>query len=64
MKTQKLWRKRVRQVYDSLAELASYDLIYGVCERCGYYSPDEMWSDNKFLQGSVNPADFGLATKQ
>lgn len=55
------WKLRVRQVYKSLEELRSYDLIYSVVSRCGYKNPENLWKKNPLIGGSVNPADFGLA---
>ena len=57
----KLWKANVRTIYSDLYELEHYDMIYGVVGRCGYDSAAELWADNPTLQGSINPADFGLA---
>lgn len=61
MVTRQLWKQRVREVYASQEELESYDEIYNIAERCGYSDPGDLWRDNPMLQGSTNPADFGLA---
>lgn len=56
-----LWQGKVRQTYASLAELESYNEIYGTVTRCGYKTPAALWKANPTLQGSTNPGDFGVA---
>ena len=56
----KLWKAHVQKVYCSLEELEQYDAIYGIVKRCGYKSARKLWNDNPKIQGSVNPADFGI----
>lgn len=56
-----MWRDRVQSVYNSLDELKSYDELYGVVNRCGYETAEELWEKNPDIQGSSNPSDFGLA---
>lgn len=57
----KLWRARVRKTYSSLEQLEAYDQMYDIAKRCGYDSPAELWEANPMLQGSTDPADFGIA---
>lgn len=57
----RMWKDRVRSVYNSLAELEQYNDIYNIAQRCGYATAAELWADNPLIQGSTNPADFGLA---
>lgn len=56
-----LWHGKVRKTYASVAELESYDSIYGNVTRCGYKSAAALWKANPMLQGSTNPGDFGVA---
>lgn len=58
-----MWHNRVREVYSSLEELQGYDETFGIVERCGYASAEELWNDNPMLQGSTNPEDFGLSKR-
>lgn len=57
----KTWKKRVRQVYDSLEDLQAWDEVYNVVKRCGYSSAKKLWEANPIIGGSTNPKDFGLA---
>ena len=59
----KLWKMRVRKVYESLAELEAYDCLYSIAYRLGYKDCETLWSDNPMIQGSVDPKDFGKAAK-
>jgi len=59
-----MWKQRVKQLYSSLEDLRAYDETYGVCARAGFASPELMWKANPFIQGSVNPADFGTEKTQ
>lgn len=57
----KLWHYRVQENYSTLEELKSYDELYDIAKRCGFDSCEELWESNPMLQGSVHPADFGIA---
>lgn len=56
----KLWRARVRTTYRTLAELRSYNRIYGIAKRLGYRNALTLWRDNPMIGGSVNPSDFRI----
>ena len=56
-----MWKAKVREVYSSLEELRAYNRTYGIAARCGHRSALSLWRSNPKLQGSVYPADFGLA---
>jgi hypothetical protein len=55
-----MWKKTVHEVYESLEDLIEWDEIYSVVSRCGYESAEKLWKDNRMLQGSSDPKDFGL----
>jgi len=59
----KLWKQRVRKVYESLEDLIAWDEIYSICTRLGYSSCEELWDENPILCGSVNPSDFSVYKK-
>lgn len=59
--TRKLWKAKVQKVYSSLEDLQAYDRGYNIAARCGYRSAKALWDANPRLQGSTNPADFGVA---
>lgn len=54
----------MQKVYSSLEELERFEEFYRVATKCGYRSCARMWKENKFIQGSVNPSDFGLSPRQ
>lgn len=54
------WKARVREVYASLEELQRYDEMYGIVERAGFESAEELWEANPMIGGSVQPSDFGV----
>lgn len=55
------WTDRVQDVYFDLEELEANDELYDIVRRCGFESALELWAENPFIGGSVNPEDFGLA---
>ena len=60
MKNQTWWAP-VRDSYSSLEDLKRYDATFGIAQRCGFGSVEELWDANPVIGGSTNPADFGLA---
>lgn len=58
------WQNRLRNVYDSFDEFASFSDIYGLAHRLGYESAEEAWEANPIVRGSVNPSDYGVVENQ
>jgi hypothetical protein len=61
----KTWINTVQNCYVDMEELGNYDEMYNICFRAGYTGENrvkQMWNDNKVIDGSVNPEDFGLST--
>lgn len=54
------WIKRLRDNYTSFAEFESYAATYGLAERLGFDSVEDLWDENPYVHGSVEPSDFGL----
>jgi hypothetical protein len=61
MKNEQTWKAKVKDVYASLEELASYDSIYGIARRCGFEACEDMWAANPLIGGSTDPKAFGLS---
>jgi hypothetical protein len=59
----RLWKQRVRKVYESLEDLKAWDEIYSICKRLGFSSCEKLWEENPVLCGSVNPEDFAVYKK-
>ena len=56
-----MWREFLQKNYGSREEWLAYSDAYGLAERLGFDSAEAAWDANPFIQGSTNPADFGLA---
>lgn len=56
-----MWQAFLRENYASREEWEAYSETYGLAERLGYATADEAWDDNPYIQGGVNPGDFGRA---
>lgn len=53
-----MWTNRIQNEYASFEEFESYSGTYGLAERLGFDSPQEVWDANPLVQGSVHPADY------
>jgi hypothetical protein len=60
----KTWIDTVQNTYRDINDLERWDFNWGVCARCGFDSPEEMWNKNPIIGGSVLPEDFGEATME
>lgn len=52
------WQAKVRDNWSSLEELQVYSETYGIAERLGYESAEELWEANPTVQGSTIPSDL------
>jgi len=59
----KLWKARVRKVYESLEDLKMWDEVYNIAKRLHYRDCETLWEENPIICGSVNPADFSVYKK-
>ena len=57
-----MWKDTIQNVYESLEELQQYNEIYGVAQRLGFDSVEELWEKNPMVQGSTDPKDYKLAS--
>jgi hypothetical protein len=59
---QAMWKSKLQEVYSNFEEFQSYSEMYGLAERLGFQSAEEAWQANPTVQGSVDPADYGVAS--
>lgn len=57
------WRAPVQSTYGSIEDLRAYNHFYDIVGRCGFKSVEELWNANPTIGGSVEPREFGLATR-
>lgn len=55
-----MWQARLRDNYDDFQQWVEYDRSYGLARRLGFSDATEAWELNPIIQGSTNPADFGV----
>ena len=55
-----MWHRRLQDSYSSLEEWVGYCISYALNTRLGFETPEMAWEANPMIQGSTNPADFGL----
>ncbi len=56
-----MWTAKLRDNYDNdFEQFQAYAETYGLLDRLGFESCEDAWADNPMIQGSTNPADFGL----
>lgn len=53
-----MWKCRLRKNYDSFEQFKHYSEMYGLAQRLGFKTPEDAWSANPVIQGSVSPEDF------
>ena len=59
----KLWKARVKKIYESLEDLKRWDEIYNIAKRLFYSDCETLWKENPIICGSVNPEDFAVYKK-
>ena len=52
------WRLRLTKVYASFEEFKQYCSIYGNHTRLGFETPEDAWTSNPLVEGSVDPSDY------
>jgi len=56
-----MWKSKLRDNYDNdIEQFRSYAETYGLLARLGYDTVEQAWDANPMIQGSTNPADFGI----
>lgn len=58
----KSWIGTIHSTYDDLEDLIDFNENFGIAERCGLDSAEELWEANPIIGGSTNPEDFGIVT--
>lgn len=53
-----MWVDRIQDTYDDFEDFLSHDEIYGLAERLGYSTPEDLWDENPYTAGGVDPKDF------
>jgi hypothetical protein len=52
------WRERLQKVYASCDEFIHYSELYSLHIRLGFHTPEEAWTANPLIEGSVIHTDY------
>jgi hypothetical protein len=60
-----LWQDHIQTVYNGdFDQFLSFDRMYGLHERLGFPSAEELWETNPVVQGSTNPDDYKVVAQE
>lgn len=57
------WQCRLKRNYKSFTEFKYYCLVRSIHTRLGFKTPEDAWTANPIVQGSVNPDDLRVVKK-
>lgn len=56
------WQALIQEVYENLADLKSFNAIYGIVKRLGFETTEDLWEKNPMIEGSTKPSDFRIVS--
>lgn len=57
-------RQRVREIYEDYEEFLLFNRMYNMHTRLNFPSARSLWEENPIIEGSSNPSDFRVYTKE